>query len=136
MGARQRSSVAHAQAKQTLNPLHKMQLHAFITAAEAVDADSDTLDDLLDAIDEDFCGPTSDQGSVSGSSETGDSVSGHVHDVFNDTASGNSEDGGSKSIDAASELLTLEEEGAWCSCTPSLPAILQSSTKPYSLSPT
>jgi hypothetical protein len=56
----------------TPSPLHALQLRAFLSAAEDAEADSDTIEDLLDGLDEDVCTEMTDFDSDSEASDTED----------------------------------------------------------------
>ncbi|KAG6333569.1 hypothetical protein ID866_5518 [Astraeus odoratus] len=96
--------------KQKMNPLHEMQLRAFLSAADDVDADSDTLEDLMNGVDEEVCSSMTDQDSVSESSDTED----FSNNVFDGAISGDPGESNMVLIDDA-ELRALEEEAeqAW-----------------------
>ena len=77
-----------------MSPLHEMQLRAFLSAVDDVDADSVTLDDLLDGVDDEVCSSMMGHDSTSESSDTDDSSSILDNDVFNGTVCGEPVDAG------------------------------------------
>ena len=87
----------------TMSPLREMQLRASLSAVDDVDADSDTLDDLLDGVDDEVCSSMMGHDSTSESSDTDDSSSISDNDVFNGTVCGEPVDAG--------QLRALEQEG-------------------------
>ncbi|KAI6167294.1 DHS-like NAD/FAD-binding domain-containing protein [Pisolithus thermaeus] len=104
----------HARAKSKISPLHEMQLRAFLSAADDVDADSDTLDDLMDGVGEEICGSMTDQDSLSGLSDTEHPESTPDNSIFNGAISADAADSDTEQIDPA-ELHALEQEAerAW-----------------------
>ncbi|KIJ65176.1 hypothetical protein HYDPIDRAFT_88766 [Hydnomerulius pinastri MD-312] len=95
-----------------LNPLYVLQLRAFLSAAEDVDADPDTIEDLLEGLSDDVCGEMTKYDSDIEGSET-EELSEPIHEIstpkeVDDTEV--SEDG-----DASSDIQALEEEAeqAW-----------------------
>lgn len=104
----------HARAKSKISPLHEMQLRAFLSAADDVDADSDTLDDLMDGVGEEICSSMTDQDSLSGLSDTEHPESTPDNSIFNAAISADAADSDTEQIDPA-ELHALEQEAerAW-----------------------
>ena len=89
--------------KSKMSPLHEMQLRAFLSAVDDVDADSVTLDDLLDGVDDEVCSSMMGHDSTSESSDTDDLSSISDNDVFTGTVCGEPVDAG--------QLRALEQEG-------------------------
>lgn len=112
----QQQAVSHenARAKPKISPLHEMQLRAFLSAADDVDADSDTLDDLMDGVGEDICSSMIDQDSLSELSDTEHPESTLDNSIFNGAASADAADSDTEQVDLA-ELHALEQEAerAW-----------------------
>lgn len=104
----------HARAKSKISPLHEMQLRAFLSAADDVDADSDTLDDLMDGVGEEICSSMTDQDSLSELSDAEHPESTPDNSIFNAAISADAADSDSEQIDPA-ELHALEQEAerAW-----------------------
>ena len=96
--------------KSKMSPLHEMQLRAFLSAVDDVDADSDTLDDLLDGVDDEVCNSMTGHDSASDSSDSDDSSSISDNNVFNGTVCGESADDDDEAVDTA-QLRALEQEG-------------------------
>lgn len=91
-----------------LSPLHALQLRAFLSAAEDVEVDPDTIEDLLEGLSEDVCTEMTEVDSDTETSDTED-ISLLVQEQYTPTAVGvaDLEDG---DLDAP-EIRALEEEG-------------------------
>ncbi|KAI6124877.1 SIR2-domain-containing protein [Pisolithus croceorrhizus] len=91
-----------------------MQLRAFLSAADDVDADSDTVDDLMDGVGEEICSSMTDQDSLSGLSDTEHPESTPDNSIFNGAISADAADSDTEQIDPT-ELRALEQEAerAW-----------------------
>ncbi|KAI6010913.1 DHS-like NAD/FAD-binding domain-containing protein [Pisolithus orientalis] len=113
-GQKQDDSHQNARAKPKISPLHGLQLRAFLSAADDVDADSDTLDDLMDGVGEEICSSMTDQDSLSGLSDTEHVDSTPDNSIFNGAISADATDSDTEQIDPA-ELHALEQEAerAW-----------------------
>ncbi|KAL4078961.1 DHS-like NAD/FAD-binding domain-containing protein [Scleroderma yunnanense] len=116
MGAEKQdpSGSQNVQAKTKINPLHQMQLRAFLSVIDDVDADSDTFEDLLDGVDDEVCSSMMGHDSTSESSDDDDSSSIPDNDVFNGAICGDPAGDDTEAIDAA-QLRALEQEAeqAW-----------------------
>jgi len=104
------SDVQNVPTKSKMNPLHEMQLRTFLSFVDDVDADSDTLEDLLDGVDDEVCSSMTGHDSASESSDAEDLSSISDNNVFNGTACGDPVDDDAEPIDAA-QLRALEQEG-------------------------
>lgn len=108
------SDTQNVQTKSKMSPLHEMQLRAFLSFVDDVDADSDTLEDLLDGVDDEVCSSMTGHDSASESSDAEDLLSLSDNNVFNGTVGGDPLDDDAEPIDAA-QLRALEQEAeqAW-----------------------
>lgn len=104
------SDTQNVQTKSKMSPLHEMQLRAFLSFVDDVDADSDTLEDLLDGVDDEVCSSMTGHDSASESSDAEDLLSLSDNNVFNGTVGGDPLDDDAEPIDAA-QLRALEQEG-------------------------
>lgn len=93
-----------------LSPLHALQLRAFLSAAEDAEADSDTIEDLLEGLSEDVCAEMTELDSDAESSDTED-LSLLVQEQCTPTAVVGITDLESDGDIDPSEIHALEEEG-------------------------
>lgn len=93
----------------TLSPLHALQLRAFLSAAEDVEVDPDTIKDLLEGLSDDICSEMTELDSDGETSDTED-LSLLVQEQCTPPAvagTADLEDGDTESP----EIRALEEEG-------------------------
>lgn len=94
----------------SLSPLHALQLRAFLSAAEDVEVDPDTIEDLLEGLSDDVCTEMTELDSDTEDSDTED-LSLLVQEESTSAVVGiaDLEDGDI----APSQFRALEEEGGW-----------------------
>lgn len=92
-----------------LSPIHALQLRAFLGAAEDVEVDPDTIEDLLDGLSEDVCTEMTELDSDAETSDTED-VSLLIHEQTTPPAVIGTAELEDSDIDP-SEIRALEEEG-------------------------
>lgn len=94
-----------------LSPLHALQLRAFLNAAEDVEVDPDTIEDLLEGLSEDVCTEMTELDSDAETSDTED-LSLLVQEQCTPSAVIGITDLEDGDMDH-SEIRALEEEGGW-----------------------